>query len=405
MKWYKRYSDFSGGPKAFKISPLAHLVYTVLCDKVALSGRDGRLPVEFIDDTEYLAKACNISLASEDKIRAVFIRDNAGTVPGQYQYSDVLSGTVTTISALSGAVRECLDMGFFRHVEYENKAYYLFDGFCENNPTFVNPESLRKKEARKNKSLKNHHNLKAEESPGNVPGQSGNVPARIEENRREEIKKEIYSVADATSDIDSKEKAPVQAKIEESLKTTLKAFQNVYNEKVGDTLPQWSKDSQKRNTAVKTWLKSRTLEDWLNLLEKVKTRPFLMGQNDRGWKADALFLLKTENAIKIEEGGYSGKAGVNQQLTTPKPKPKSTAEMLEDSLRNAPTFKPLKERNPELWAKNEKWKAHQEEVERQREEKRREFEKLQLEKLRNYEQEKLANGDLEWEDALAQGEK
>lgn len=96
---------------------------------------------------------------------------------------------------------------------------------------------------------------------------------------------------------------------------------------------------------------------------------------------------------------------VNQQLTTPKPKPKSTAEMLEESVKNAPTFKPLKERNPELWAKNEKWKAHQQEMERQREEKLREYEKLQLEKLREPEKEKLKNADLEWETSLAQGEK
>lgn len=307
MKWYKRYSDFSGGPKSFKISPLAHLVYTVLCDKVALSGKDGRLPVEFIDDTEYLAKACNILLASEDEIRALFVRDNGGTVPGQHRYSHVLSGAVTTISALSGAVRECLDMGFFRRVEYENKTYYLFDGFCENNPSFVNPESLRKKESRKNKSLKTHHEFKAEESPGNVPGQSGNVPTRIEENRREEIKKETYVVSSETPESvsDKKQKGSEDEEKQKALKTAVNDFQRIYNEILGVHLPRWERSGQRRAKAVKTWLKERTTEDWQKMLEIAKSSPFLMGKTKSEWKATPEFFLNIDNAIKVEDGNYS----------------------------------------------------------------------------------------------------
>ena len=81
-----------------------------------------------------------------------------------------------------------------------------------------------------------------------------------------------------------------------------------------------------------------------------------------------MFLLKLENAIKIEEGGYVGKSTSHQLTAAPKPRPLSTAEALEKSLKEAKPLLPLKERNPKLWAENEARLAAQREEEKKRQE-------------------------------------
>ena len=60
-------------------------------------------------------------------------------------------------------------------------------------------------------------------------------------------------------------------------------------------------------------LKKRWREDkerqsegwWSDLFNKISKSPFLMGDNDRGWKADLGWIVKRENLVKIIEGRYT----------------------------------------------------------------------------------------------------
>ncbi len=49
-------------------------------------------------------------------------------------------------------------------------------------------------------------------------------------------------------------------------------------------------------------------DEWTQAIHKIKDCPFLLGENDRGWKVTADFFLKPETVQKILEGAYSGKA-------------------------------------------------------------------------------------------------
>lgn len=48
----------------------------------------------------------------------------------------------------------------------------------------------------------------------------------------------------------------------------------------------------------------RTLEAWRAYCHAIRGSPFLLGENDRGWRADFDFALKPRNISKILEGGY-----------------------------------------------------------------------------------------------------
>lgn len=54
------------------------------------------------------------------------------------------------------------------------------------------------------------------------------------------------------------------------------------------------------------------IEGWRSALDLVRDSPFLLGQNDRKWKADIDFLLKESKFTKLMEGGYTEKSGVSR---------------------------------------------------------------------------------------------
>lgn len=51
------------------------------------------------------------------------------------------------------------------------------------------------------------------------------------------------------------------------------------------------------------------IEGWNGALAKIRGSPFLLGQNDRGWRADLDFLCKPSSFVKIMEGTYDGTRG------------------------------------------------------------------------------------------------
>lgn len=46
------------------------------------------------------------------------------------------------------------------------------------------------------------------------------------------------------------------------------------------------------------------ITDWISYFEDAASKPFLLGQNDRGWKGNLDFLLRQETVIKMQEGAY-----------------------------------------------------------------------------------------------------
>lgn len=85
-------------------------------------------------------------------------------------------------------------------------------------------------------------------------------------------------------------------------KEILKVFnENCYN------LPKIAKLTDKRKVAIRKFLKEFTLEDFKKVCELANVNDFLTGNNDRGWKADFDFLLRTDKATSILEGKYSNK--------------------------------------------------------------------------------------------------
>lgn len=77
------------------------------------------------------------------------------------------------------------------------------------------------------------------------------------------------------------------------------------------TLPElpkvkiWSETRKKTLRARwKSNPKYQDLDWWKRFMESVKESPFLMGKNEKGWKADLEWLITEKNFIKVVEGKY-----------------------------------------------------------------------------------------------------
>ena len=67
--------------------------------------------------------------------------------------------------------------------------------------------------------------------------------------------------------------------------------------KINARIPLWEKLAEERNCDVETLLKL--------VFEKIKDSKFLLGDNDRGWRADFdWFVQSDKQTIKTLEGGY-----------------------------------------------------------------------------------------------------
>ena len=73
-------------------------------------------------------------------------------------------------------------------------------------------------------------------------------------------------------------------------------------------LPQIRTLTDSRKKAIGLFKKTYTLKDFEEVCRIANTCDFLLGVNDRGWKADFDFLIKVNNAVKVLEGKYSNNA-------------------------------------------------------------------------------------------------
>lgn len=86
-----------------------------------------------------------------------------------------------------------------------------------------------------------------------------------------------------------------------------KAFDN-YNiaaEELG--LPVAKTLSEDRKKKLRARLKEHGMDGWNRALEAMEGASFLLGDNDRGWRADLDFLLQPKSFNRLIEGGYAGK--------------------------------------------------------------------------------------------------
>ena len=107
-----------------------------------------------------------------------------------------------------------------------------------------------------------------------------------------------------TKDNESKRKSKsIEKEIEINSPTDYDFFQTVYND-LCERLPKCKTMTEKRKKLAREFLKVFSQEQWTEVCSIANESAFLYGQNDRGWKADIDFLLRTDKAAKILEGFY-----------------------------------------------------------------------------------------------------
>lgn len=70
-------------------------------------------------------------------------------------------------------------------------------------------------------------------------------------------------------------------------------------------LPQVQKLTDKREKSIDKFLKEFSIEQFEEICKKANTSAFLIGDNDRKWKADFDFLMRTDKATNILENKYN----------------------------------------------------------------------------------------------------
>ena len=72
-------------------------------------------------------------------------------------------------------------------------------------------------------------------------------------------------------------------------------------------LPRVQKLTSKRKTAINKLLKELTEKQFIDVCIIANTSDFLIGDNDRNWKADFDFIIRPDKAVSILEGKYNNK--------------------------------------------------------------------------------------------------
>ena len=83
-----------------------------------------------------------------------------------------------------------------------------------------------------------------------------------------------------------------------------KEIVDVYNS-ICTNLSKIQKVTDKRKKSIDAFAKEFTLEQFKEICEKTNTTDFLIGKNERGWKADFDFLMRIDKATAILEEKYN----------------------------------------------------------------------------------------------------
>ena len=178
--------------------------------------------------------------------------------------------------------------------------------------------------------LENHENkayqLKSEWSTIGIPLVNPDK-IRIDKNRIEKNREEENSIEDTkmslkTDKIDKMSLKTDNLSSNDSLaiasptptknkKEVLNNFLNIYNEECTN-LPKCLKITEKRKVAINKCLKEKIDEEvFREICIKANQSNFLIGENDRNWKADFDFVTRSDKAMQILEGKYENRQKSN----------------------------------------------------------------------------------------------
>ena len=97
----------------------------------------------------------------------------------------------------------------------------------------------------------------------------------------------------------------------ENKKEVFNNFLNIYNKECTN-LPKCLKITEKRKVAVNKCLKEKIDEEvFKQICIKANQSDFLIGENDRNWKADFDFVTRSDKAMQILEGKYENRQKSN----------------------------------------------------------------------------------------------
>ena len=97
----------------------------------------------------------------------------------------------------------------------------------------------------------------------------------------------------------------------ENKKEVFNNFLNIYNEECTN-LPKCLKITEKRKVAINRCLKEKINEEvFKQICIKANQSDFLIGENDRNWKADFDFVTRSDKAMQILEGKYENRQKSN----------------------------------------------------------------------------------------------
>ena len=97
----------------------------------------------------------------------------------------------------------------------------------------------------------------------------------------------------------------------ENKKEVFNNFLNIYNQECTN-LPKCLKITEKRKVAINKCLKEKIDEElFKEICIKANQSNFLIGENDRNWKADFDFVTRSDKAMQILEGKYENRQKSN----------------------------------------------------------------------------------------------
>jgi DNA replication protein len=175
---------------------------------------------------------------------------------------------------------------------HENKAYQLKSEWSTIGIPLVNPDKIR---IDKNRIEKNR------EEENSIEGTKMSL-------KTDKIDKMLLKTDNLSSNDSLAIASPTPT---ENKKEVFNNFLNIYNEECTN-LPKCLKITEKRKVAINKCLKEKINEEvFREICIKANQSDFLIGENDRNWKADFDFVTRSDKAMQVLEGKYENRQKSN----------------------------------------------------------------------------------------------
>ena len=113
------------------------------------------------------------------------------------------------------------------------------------------------------------------------------------------------------------------------------ALSDTWNEMAAfPQLPKVTVMTAKRKATLRVrWAEAFFRENWAEAMAKIPGCPFLIGQSERGWRADFDWFLKPDTVAKILEGKYDAGAGAGGKSSARSPRRFALADTQPDKFK------------------------------------------------------------------------